>query len=52
MLLLHGDDVLLTFDEEWVRASEIDFEVPHLLQLICLQVGRILVLELGEDLTL
>ena len=52
VLLLHRDDVLLTFDEERVLASKIDFEVSHYLQLIRLKVRRILVLELGEDLTL
>lgn len=52
MLLLHSDDVLLTFDEERVLASKIDFKVPDNLQLICLEVRRILVLELSEDLAL
>jgi hypothetical protein len=52
VLLLHGDDVLLTFDEERVRPSEIDLKVACLLQLIRLQVRRVLVLELCEDLAL
>lgn len=52
VLLLHRDDVLLTFDEKWVLAFKIKLEVPHLLQLICLKVGRILILELRKDLRL
>ena len=49
VLFLLRDDVLLTFDEERVPAAKINKKVPDYLQLICFEVRRALILELGED---